>query len=78
MGDGCMLLDGRNQHNLRKQFIPQLKQNTDSVVMEKLWFRAESSLGAGMGATFLKTYGQGGQKICMKIGSIRQEGVKRR
>ena len=58
MGDGCMLLDGRNQHNLRKQFIPQLKQNTDSVVMEKLWFRADSSLGAGMGATFLKTYGQ--------------------
>ena len=28
--------------------------------MEKLWFRTDSSLGAGVGATFLKTYGQGG------------------
>lgn len=78
MGDGCMLLDGRNQQNLRKQFIPQLKQNTDSVVVEKLWFRTDSSLGAGVGATFLKTYGQGGtenlyeDRLCKAGGSKKE------
>lgn len=63
---------------IESNFILQLKQNTNTVVVEKLWFRTDSSLGAGVGATFLKTYGQGGaeklyeDKFCKAGGSKKE------
>lgn len=77
MGDGCMHWMAETNRT-SESIYPQLKQNTDSVVVEKLWFRTDSSLGAGVGATFLKTYGQGGTENLYEDRLCKAGGSKRR